>query len=112
MDTNNYPPLIQRLREAVSQQGRTHADLAAACAVDRSWISQVLTARRDGSTALLCRLAQVTGLTADEVDQLGRADVAGLMRHGTPMGGESLRAVPDRELLQELARRLKKGGDR
>ena len=104
----SYEPEIALIRDALQM---THKQLAAACGSATNWIDQVLAGGKSASPLLLCRMAQVVGISADEMAATGRQDVADMLRVTAATSRPALRAVPNRELLSEVARRMD-GGER
>ena len=100
---------IALIRDALQM---THKQLAAACGSATNWIDQVLAGGKSASPLLLCRMAQVVGISAELGPFPGyEPNASDMLRVTAATSRPALRAVPNRELLSEVARRMD-GGER
>lgn len=98
--TETLDPAVELLRAAARSRHASQAWLGEVSGITRSWVSLVLTGARPGSPLVLCRLAQLAGVSAAQMREAGRADIAVLLE-ATPTLGQA----STEQLIAELYRR-------
>lgn len=97
-------PVAHLLYAAARARRVSQVRIAELSGLTRSWANEVLTGRRPGSLLVLCRIAQLTGVTGSQLREIGREDVAVLVEAAPTVEQASTAALAD-----ELARRVGHG---